>query len=600
MRKRLSILAMVLILVPSVLLSVQAKTPMKALISGVPRYFQIDMQINGSCWFPSGCGPVAGAAVCAWWDKRGFPNLIDDQERMQNGLPQQAIEDLGAAHYMNRDTTCVDSWVLPGRFATGLEDYMNDHLGPRAAVARFEVTRYRITDSGYEVPETGESGSYEELFSIVREEIWNGRPMVYLFRWDGHKNNDDTLKVADHYAVVVGYDGSEGSRRLVIQGNQTTLTYDAVTGYQNVYIGSAHYLRLGDHTKGSAAVKYHLYAIRPVPASSVEIGLGADPLLLFPPIVANTRYHINGNDGVSTSWFEPKLEQTDVFAEDLWHDHDDWGKTDELILQDGICFVAGWRTETAASAEADSDGDGIPDAHDKPDFQPVYVRAEVDGVSETQVKLTLFVELRNLGQAREPFYGGVEVRWEYVEETGTPARRVTTPTQTSGPQVAANPLFPGTSTEKVTSTGQSTLYLEHSWMLDRDDWEATGGFSHPFAFNVEVDPDDDVSELIESNNVCEISIGSWSAEAGFLGGASRIREVRLSSQVKDRVGSARLRIWGPHPVDPSVLGDPSFTALDVGRQDLGRLASMLSDVDREDLFVVIVAGTGIALVDVAL
>ena len=46
-------------------------------------------------------------------------------------MPQQAIEDLGAAQSMNRDTSCAKSWVLPGNFAEGLEDYMDGRLGAR-------------------------------------------------------------------------------------------------------------------------------------------------------------------------------------------------------------------------------------------------------------------------------------------------------------------------------------------------------------------------------------------------------------------------------------------------------------------------------------
>lgn len=595
-----SALILMLLLLMTLLLSLfaYAKTPLKALISGVPRYYQLDMRVGGSCWFPSGCGPVAGAAVCAWWDKRGFPNLIDDSEREGDGLPQQAIEDLGAAHYMNRDTSCVDSWVLPGNFADGLEDYMNDHLGTRADDARFEVIRYRITDEGYEIPDTGQTGSYDDLFEIVREEIWNGRPMVYLFRWDGNQNNDDTFKVCDHYGVVVGYDQSGGSRRLVIQANQSNGANTLVSGYQNIYVDSSRYLRLGDHAKDSAVAKYHLYAIRPVPSSSPNIGLGTDPLLLDASMVSNLNYHLNGNDGVNSTWFEPDLEQAGHFAEDFWHDHDDWGKTNELILQDGICFVAGWRSETTASTDPDSDGDGIPDEHDNPDFEPVYVRTQVETITEISVKVTLFVQLRNLQQPREPYYGGVKVHWEHVEDAGMPVRRVTPPTQGSNPQMAANPLFPDASTETVTYSGQSTLYLEHSWLLDRDEWEASDGFSHPFAFTVEVDADDDVDELNEANNLCEITLGSWSAEIGFVAVESLILEIQLSSQVKDRVGSMRLRNWGSHPVDPSILGDPSFTALNVPRQDFAEITSMLTDANQEDLFVVIVIGSGVALVDV--
>ena len=577
---------------------VLAKTPMKALISGVPRYYQADMRVGGSCWFPSGCGPVAGASICAWWDRRGFPNLIDDTEREADGLPQQAIVDLGAAHYMNRDTSCAKSWVLPGNFQEGLEEYMNDHLGPRADVARFEVFRYRITDSGYEMPDSGHTGTHEELFEIVREEIWNGRPMVYLFRWDGKQNNDDTYKVADHYGVVVGYDQTDGSRRLVIQGNQTTETFSAVTGYQNVYVGSNRYLRLGDHTKGSAAVKYHLYAIRPIPNSAAEIGLGADPLLLDDAHVDNTEYHRNSNDGVTTAWFQPKLDQSDVFAERLWHDHDDWGRTDELYLQDGICFVAGWRTAETTQAAGDADGDGIPDEHDKPDFQPVYVQTHVDTVSETGMKITLFVELRNLGQSREPYYGDVDVYWEHVQGGGPVAAR-RPGTSSSGTQPAVNPLYPDSSTDAVTVSGQSTVYLEHSWIVSRDEWDASDPFSDPLTFVVDVDPDGEVDELDESNNTVELTVGAWSEAIGLFGLHALEVEIQLSPRVMDRLGTLRLRGWRTHPVDASVLGDANFTAVDVPRARLGDFASVLANADEGDLFAVLIDGTAVIVFDIA-
>ncbi len=590
------------------------KTPMKALISGVPRYYQADMRIGGSCWFPSGCGPVAGAAVCAWWDKRGFPNLIDDGERNADGLPQQAIIDLGAAHYMNRDTNCAQSWVTPSNFASGLEEYMNDHLGPRAAVARFEVTRYRITDSGYEIPETGERGSYDDLFAVVRREIWSGRPMVYLFRWQREQNNDDTFKVADHYAVVAGYDGTDGSRRLVIQGNQTTQANDAVTGYQNVYIGSSRYLRLGDHTKGSAVVKYHLFAIRPVPASTVNIGLGAAPLLLDDAMVRNVEYHVNANDGVGSSWFEPRLEQTDVFAEDLWHDGDSWGRTDELILQDGICFVAGWREAGATSTAADNDGDGVAnatdncldisnpsqhdsdgdgygDACDMPDFEPVCVRVEAETVSASNVKVTLYVEIRNLQQPREPYSGGVDVTWTHVEvgTTTRPARAISPP---SGTQVAANPLFPTTSTETVTFVGASTAHLKRSWLVDRDDWDASSGLARPLTFTAVVDTDNQINEMNEANNTCMVSVGSWSSEVGLFA-SGRIREIQLAAQVKDRVGAMRLAAWKPRSI-----GEGMYVSLQISRQDWPQVLALLAGVDRGDLFMVEIEGADVIIVDV--
>jgi len=582
----------------------QAKTPQKALISGVPRYYQLDMQVGGSCWFPSGCGPVAGASICAWWDKRGFPNLINDWEREADGLPQQAIVDLGAAHYMNRDTSCAKSWVLPGNFQEGLEEYMNEHLGTRADVARFEVFRYRITDSGYEMPDSGHTGSYEELFEIVRNEIWNGRPMVYLFRWDGKQNNDETFKVADHYGVVVGYDQTDGSRRLVIQGNQSDAANSLVSGYQNVYVDSNRYLRLGDHTKGSAAVKYHLYAIRPIPSSTVELGVGADPLLLDDSLVDNTEYFINGHDGVSSTWFEPKLDQSDVSVESFWHDHDDWGKTNEIYLQDGMCFVAGWRSDEAnetaeADAARDRDGDGIADAYDKPDFEPVYVRTHVDTISDASVKVTLFVSLRNLGQEREPYDGEIDVHWEHVQDSGTPVRAVNPPAQGAGPQVAAHPLYPDASTESVTFSGQSTVYVEHSWLLDRDDWEASDGFSESFTFTVTVDPDDDIAELDESNNSFQATLGSWSPEVQFGGPLVRIRQIHISPSVRSRMVGMRSRAWSMTPVDASIIGDGDFSAINLSGLDQGALAAALTDADQGDLFTVTIASAGVVFVDLA-
>ncbi len=578
-------------------LSAAAKTPRKALISGVPRYYQADMRVGGSCWFPSGCGPVAGASICAWWDKRGFPNLIDDTERESDGLPQGAIVDLGAAHYMNRDTSCAASWVLPATFQTGLEAYMNDHLGPRAEVARFEVFRYRITDSGYEIPDSGHTGSYDELFEIVRNEIWNGRPMVYLFRHDGKQNHDDTFKPTDHYGVVVGYDQTDGARRLVIQANHSDEHHTAVTGYQNVYAGSNRYLRLGDHTKDSAPVRYHLYAIRPIPSSTVHIGLGAAPLVLDSSHVDNTEYHLHGNDGVSTTWFEPKLDQSDVFNERLWHDHDGWGKTEERILQDGVCFVAGWRGDVGTPTAADGDGDGIADEHDKPDFQPVYVRTHVDTLSGGQRKITLVVELRNLGQPSEPYHGDLDVHWEHVTDA-LPAARRRPGTSGSGPQPAPNPLFPTSSTETITVSGQSTVQLQHSWVLGRDDGNAGDPFTAPLTFTASVDPDGEVSELDEANNRCEIALGAWCTTDGLFGVHALTVEIHLSPSVMERLGPIRRRGWTSHPVDASKLGDASFTAFDVPRDRLDEFTSVLAAVDEGDLFSVSIEGTTVVVLDV--
>ena len=58
--------------------------PITTIISGVPWYYQTDIDDYlpgdqcGNATFYSGCGPVAGATIIGWWDRRGFNSLIDD------------------------------------------------------------------------------------------------------------------------------------------------------------------------------------------------------------------------------------------------------------------------------------------------------------------------------------------------------------------------------------------------------------------------------------------------------------------------------------------------------------------------------------------
>jgi len=271
----------------------------------------------------------------------------------------------------------------------------------------------------------------------------------------------------------------------------------------------------------------------------------------------------------------------------MWHDHDDWGKTDEIILQDGICFVAGWRTATTGSSSTGTAA--------RPDFEPVYIRTHVDSLSASSVKLTLYVELRNLQQAHAPYTGGLDVHWEHVE-TPAPvsARR---PGSSTGPQPAAHSLYPEASTETATWSGQSTLYLEHSWTLDRGDWVASDGFSKPFTFTVTVDPDDTVDETDEGNNTWTATIGDWSPENGFGGPLIRIREIHLSPQVRARLSALTTRAWRMTPVDAAVIGDGDFFAVRLATVDAARIAEALSDADQGDLFTATAASAGVVFVD---
>jgi hypothetical protein len=312
-------------------------------------------------------------------------------------------------------------------------------------------------------------------------------------------------------------------------------------------------------------------------------------------MVSNVHYHANGHDGVSSTSFEPDFDQAAI-VEDLWHDDDDWGSTDEIILQDGISFVAGWRTAT--ETVADSDGDGCAEDRDMPDFTPVYVRTHVDTLSETSVMLTLYVEIRNLQQPCAPHTGAVDIHWKRVE-TGTQALAVTSAAQRSGAPVAVVPLYPDDSTEAATWSGQSTLYLEHSWLLDRTAWESNDGFLHPFTFTVAVDSDGDVAELGEGNNTLTVTAGSWSLQTGFGGPISRVREVHVSPDLRQRMVGAGARTWKMAPVDASAIGDADFFSISLATVSAADVAAALSLADQGDLFTATVLSAGVVFADIA-
>ena len=147
--------------------------------------------------------------------------------------------------------------------------------------------------------------------------------------------------------------------------------------------------------------------------------------------------------------------------------------------------------------------------------------------------------------------------------------------------------------------GQSTLYLEHSWVVSRDEWEVSDGFTHPFAFTIEVDPDDGVDELNESNNFFQLTLGSWSQETQFDGPLMRIRQIHLSSRVRERIAGIRSKPLGMTPVDASDIGDPDFFAISLAGVDQAELAEALSSADQGDLFSAAVAAAGVMFVDVA-
>jgi hypothetical protein len=383
----------------------------RALISGVPAYYQLDMHIKGACEgdpYPTGCGPTAGASILGWWERRGVSGLMTGGVD-SNGLPQDTIVELGKGKYMDRITGCEQTAVLPDKFKSGLQDYLDDYSS-----IDFTVTKHKIT----------KDTSIDYVWSIIKSEIHNGRPMVYLYRSDGKKDGYGEFYYANHYAVIVGYDENEGRKGLILQTNWGS--GDSSSSYMNTYKSDSsyennEYIEFGDYARSEAWINYNIYTIKP--SSTPDYSGECSGWLLD-----DTEFHDNDpNDGVQSSYFDPE----DVYLRDA----DSWNKTSSLSLQDDICFVARWsdsdgdgvyNTEDNCpndknSDQADSDGDGYGDVCDLPDLvlhmqygNPTY---STENLTSGKIRLTFDISTSLANEGTDEVPAGTDLRVSWTQET---------------------------------------------------------------------------------------------------------------------------------------------------------------------------------------
>ncbi len=379
------------------------ESPFKiALISGVPRYYQKDTSCEDygvACVcldqkFLTGCGPVAGATVLAWWDRRGYENLVDDNDVDSDGMPQNLIIELGKSKYMDRITGCGATAVLPGKLKKGLEKYIEEKG------YQVEIHRYRIKEEGKyeEVGGDEKTGTIAELFEIVKNEILHGRPLIYGLRSDGEKKNNGTFKQIDHYVTVVGYDNTEGDYNLIIQPNWEDGGY--LNGYYNMYDKTHTRICLTDYTSNDF-LRYNLFTIKITSDSPVSYRGHCKGLTL--ESFAGSNYYDPSTpnfdkcgllDGYHNRVFYPDMSSEST------HTDFELYPTDQLKAVDGECFVAGWYDKyyMADQSSWDSDLDNYSDACDYPELYGIINSVDVNDSGEDSIEVDVeFMVSETLG-----------------------------------------------------------------------------------------------------------------------------------------------------------------------------------------------------------
>jgi len=186
------------------------------MLDGVPAYL-----------WRHGCGPTSVGMVLGYWDARGFDNLISGSAATQTGDVDQAIASGGSSsssypagseqHYEDYarpedapPTMQQDDALQQGR-TPHADNCVADFMGTSRSSANNyygwswssgvvpSFTGYVALRSSHYIPSSSVYYFGSTLtFSVVRQEIDAGRPMVFLVDSDG---NGDT----DHFIPVIGY-----------------------------------------------------------------------------------------------------------------------------------------------------------------------------------------------------------------------------------------------------------------------------------------------------------------------------------------------------------------------------------------------------------
>jgi len=169
-----------------VLCALGEASPQRLVLTGLPPWGPTVALVGGEL-VPAGCGPEAGRILLAYYDRRfGYARLVRPN-------PEGALWEL--RELMGTVTVLWGSpqgLTWPWKFAEGLEAFVRKRYPEGVKLGTF-------------------SGSLDQVFQKAVELLTQGKPAVVLFDWAGGGGILPT-----HYAVVVGYDRSQGRKHLLV------------------------------------------------------------------------------------------------------------------------------------------------------------------------------------------------------------------------------------------------------------------------------------------------------------------------------------------------------------------------------------------------
>lgn len=188
MRRR-SLAMFLIALVPAVgsLALGSTSAPERLILTGIPAWRATRIATLEGVPIPAGCGPEAARLLLQYYERRHGYRLVRDD-------PYEALRELH-----ERMGTITVTWhgmqqglTWPWSFAPGLRAYIETRYSAGAKIATL----------------TGDLRTvFERSLTLLQESVAH----VILFDWRGTGG-----VFPNHYAVVVGYDRSDGRRHLVV------------------------------------------------------------------------------------------------------------------------------------------------------------------------------------------------------------------------------------------------------------------------------------------------------------------------------------------------------------------------------------------------